>query len=142
MIPLGGQVMPPSVLLPLVVFGITGIVLLVHLTGNSAPLLFRDESQAKAAWVRHFPDLPAATAHISDDLRAALIDTGGGAGITWSLGADSTARMLTPACMLKPTKKGLLIHFHDFTAPNLKIALDNDQARQDWISLTTKDAQT
>lgn len=133
--------MPLSILLPLVVFGITGIVLLVHLTGNSRRLTFKTPDQAITHWHRQFPDVPAQAAHLSDDGHVALIETIGMAGLVWSMGADSTARRLTPDCNMTPSPLGLRVRFHDFTAPALKINISSAFDQKDWIARATRRAE-
>lgn len=140
--------MPLTFLLPLVIFGIAGIVLAVHLTGNSRPLTFAGEDAACRAWNREYPFQPAQSAHLSDDRRAALIlaDAGGTAGqgtpgVVWAMGTDSTARRLTPNCQLRDRADGLDIVFHDMTAPRLRVALKDPASRDLWHALAAPPGQ-
>lgn len=70
--------MPLSVLLPLVVVGITLIVVLVRLLAPTPPCRFATPDEAIAVWDRRHPDLPASAARLADDGAAALVETAGG----------------------------------------------------------------
>lgn len=133
--------MPLSILLPLVVFGIAGIVLAVHLTGNSAPRRFTDPADAMAAWNRAFPTRTARSARLSDDARAALIETDAGPGLCWGFGADTTAHPFTTRCEVRDTGNGLRIRFHDIAAPGLTVTLADPAARADWIATLKQEAR-
>lgn len=124
--------MPLSVLLPLVVAGIGGIVLLLHLAGRSARLVLAPDV-AIAAWNRHYPEDPALEAAPSADGAAALVVTETGTGLVWAMGADSTARPLRDFDVTE-TGRGLTVRFHDFTAPRVAVALDERQRRH-WQNL-------
>ncbi|UYV36235.1 hypothetical protein N4R57_14560 [Rhodobacteraceae bacterium D3-12] len=124
--------MPLSILLPLVVVGIGGITILLHLLDLSRPLHFADEQAARAAWEREFPDIPATGAILCKTRTAALIETRDGPGVVWAMGVDSAARALDGArAARKP--KGLMLYLPDFTAPKLFLALDQDEADL-WLS--------
>lgn len=64
--------MPLPVLLALVVAGIGGIALLLHLTGRSRTLAMTPES-ATAEWLRQYPDDEVLEALPAHDGRAELI---------------------------------------------------------------------
>lgn len=120
--------MPLSILLPMVIIGIAGITLVLHLLGLSRCATLRDATMARAAWDREFPADPARAATLSHDGHAALIETGqGGHGIVFPMGADTTARYLSGA-RLHATGGGLRIDLPDFTAPHIRLALDPDEA--------------
>ncbi|WP_137699650.1 hypothetical protein [Marimonas lutisalis] len=124
--------MPLSILIPMVVIGIAGIAVLLHLLGLSRPRRFDDEAAARAAWLREFPANPPARVILCHDRSAALIETVQGAGVVWPMGADSTARPLAGA-RIAPAAGGIIIHLPDFTAPRIRLRLDADEARQ-WLS--------
>ncbi|MXU64938.1 hypothetical protein [Oceanomicrobium pacificus] len=114
-----------TLLLPLVIFGITLIVVIVHALGWSSPRAFADEKDAARAWLREFPDDPPQAVDLSTDRRHALLRLpGGGAGIVWSFGQDSVARRLGPGLKLSETETGIDIRPADFTAPRMSVALD------------------
>ncbi|MDV4145049.1 hypothetical protein [Shimia sp. FJ5] len=115
--------MPLSVLIPVVVIGIAGIAVILHLLGLTAPRRLADRAEALAAWAREFPELPATDAQLSADQRAALIlmDTGD-AGLVWCFGADTVARPLAGS-NLRETETGFDIRLHDVGAPRVTVTL-------------------
>jgi hypothetical protein len=119
--------MPLSILLPMVVIGIAGIAVLLHLLGLSRPLRFADAAAARAAWAREFPELPAERVILCHNHAAALIETAQGDGVVWPMGADSTGRLLNGA-RIEPTAHGVRLHLPDFTAPYVHLHLDPDEA--------------
>lgn len=129
--------MPLSILLPLVVLGIAGIAVLLHLLGLSRRAVLADEATARAAWLREFPSDAPARVMLCHDRSAALIETGKGRGVVWPVGADTTARYLTDA-RASPTKTGLRIDLPDYTAPRIHLTLDAGEAAewQDALKVT------
>jgi hypothetical protein len=120
--------MPLPVLIALVVFGIAGIALLLHVLGySSAPPL--SEDSARAGWLRHFPDDSIRTVTLGKDGRMALIDTANGCGLVWLMGADTVARRLEQARL----DRGKLT-FDDFGAPKVLLSGDDLSMLQDRIS--------
>ena len=117
--------MPLSVLIPLVVTGIAGIVLILHLLGLSAPAQLADSAAARRAWLREFPDLPPTGITLTHDRRAAVIETHDGPGVVWTVGADTTARRLTHA-EIRRIGDGHELRLADFTAPRVRLSLDAD----------------
>jgi hypothetical protein len=90
-------------------------------------------ADACAAWNRHFPEDPAIEATPSGDGAAALIVTGTCTGLVWAMGADSAARPLRDFDLTE-TPRGLTVRFHDFTAPRVRVVLD-DFRRRHWLNL-------
>ena len=119
--------MPLGILIPMVVIGIAGITLLLHLLGQSKTANLSDEDAARRAWLREFPDAPPRRVVLSHDRHAALIDTDEGPGVVWPMGADTTARLLAGA-RTERTATGLRIDLDDFAAPHIHLHLDPDEA--------------
>lgn len=130
--------MPLSLLLPMVILGIAGIALLLHLLGLSRPALIASEAAARAAWLREFPEDTPTRVTLSHDNHAALIDTVQGHGIVWPMGADTTARYLTGAEVTR-TPTGLNIDLPDYTAPRIRLRLDESELER-WPALLEKTA--
>jgi hypothetical protein len=124
--------MPLSVLLPLVVFGITLIVVLVRVMAPTPALVLDDEGAVRAIWDRRHPDLPARAVRLDEAGHHALVLTEAGPGIVWTLGADPVTRVLPKGTRVRETGTGLLIDLGDFTAPRLSVALTMADARRDW----------
>jgi hypothetical protein len=121
--------MPLPILLALVVSGIAGIALLLHITGNSRRFVIGSEAVALHEWARHFPDDPAHTAHLGGG--AALVQAAGGPGLVRAFGADSIAHRIAS---MTATPTGLRIGFHDFAAPDVVLTLAPHTAN-DWLRL-------
>jgi hypothetical protein len=118
---------PLTVLIPMVVLGIAGITVLLHVMGRSTVASFESEDDAARAWLREYPDCPATRVILSHDRHAALIETGDGPGIVWPMGADTTARFLRQARITR-TDKGLRVDLPDFAAPHIHLRLDPEEA--------------
>ncbi len=114
--------MPLSIMLILVIGGITGIALMLHLLGYSTGLRFTDKGVVQQEWARHAPDSRVTGALISADKRAALVLTSHGPGLLWTMGADSTGHQVTGATVTT-WAEGLDIDLHDFSAPGLRVRL-------------------
>lgn len=123
--------MPLSVLLVLVVAGIAGIALVLHLTGRSDRLVMAPED-ALAAWARHFPGDDAVEAMVSQDGHGALILSRAGPGLVWAVGADTVARRLRDFDVIE-TADGLSVRFRDFSAPRADLKLAPEMHRQ-WLA--------
>lgn len=121
--------MPLELLLILVVGGISAIALLLHLSGRSKPKVMT-EPQARAAWLRQFPESPIADLTLARDGHAALIQTADDSaplGLVWSFGADTVARFLEDA-ELSPCQQGLHLRLADFSAPAVLLHLSQAEA--------------
>ncbi|MEX0281622.1 MAG: hypothetical protein AB3N13_10615 [Arenibacterium sp.] len=118
--------MPLEFLLVLVIGGISGIALALHMTGHSKiePM---DETTAKAGWLRHYPDDPVMDLFLTPDGRAALVTTATERGVVWQTGADTIARKLADYHLVE-TRGGLTLRFDDFGAPRLKLKLSETES--------------
>jgi hypothetical protein len=125
--------MPLSILLPMVIAGIAGIALLLHLLGLSKPALIADEAHARRAWLREYPDDPPLRVMLCRARSAALIETARGYGVVWPMGADTTARPLAGA-RLAATGSGLTLDLPDYTAPRIRLRLSPEEAAQ-WQAI-------
>lgn len=121
--------MPLSILLPMVVLGIAGVAVLLHLMGLSRPAVLEDAAAAQRAWMDEFPEDPPKRIVLSHDRHAALVETEKGRGVVWPMGADTTARYLEGA-KISRTVKGLRIDLPDYTAPRILLTLNDDEADQ------------
>ncbi|MEX0305799.1 MAG: hypothetical protein AB3N12_00300 [Ruegeria sp.] len=124
--------MPLEILLILVVGGIAGVTLLLHLTGKSRLHVLTSET-AQEQWQRHFPDDIVIDVTVAHDSHTALVRTETGAGLLWSFGADTVARHLREFDWLEHPE-GFEFRFHDFSTPRVIIHLDETE-RQHWQQL-------
>lgn len=124
--------MPLEILLVLVVGGIAGIAVLLHLTGKSRLQVLTPDT-ASEQWLRHFPDDIVVDVTVAHDGHAALVRTNIGAGLIWSFGADTVARHLRDFDWLNHPK-GLEVQFHDFGTPHVIVHLDETERRH-WQHL-------
>lgn len=125
--------MPLQILLPMVVIGIAGVVILLHMLGRSELARFEDEDAARRAWLREYPGTPPTRVILSHDRHAALIETVHGAGVVWPMGMDTTARFLNGAD-IRRTGDGLHVDLPDFAAPRIRLRLEDDEAEL-WPTL-------
>ncbi|MEM8653650.1 MAG: hypothetical protein AAGF36_02815 [Pseudomonadota bacterium] len=128
--------MPLHILLILVVGGIAGIALALHLLGLSkAPAL--TEATARAAWLRAFPGDRITAIFITADGRTARVETDRAHGILWQMGADTCARLLTGSERLCHKGTKTVLYLHDYAAPKLRLSLTPNE-RQDWQNWIAK----
>ncbi|WP_146345880.1 hypothetical protein [Falsiphaeobacter marinintestinus] len=113
--------MPLELLLALVVIGIAGIALLLHLMGRSDQTYLTTED-ARAQWHRHFPDDDIIDVTLTQDAHAAVVRTREGTGLLWSFGADTVGRHLIDFDMIE-TEHGLQVMFHDYASPKVTLHL-------------------
>lgn len=88
--------MPLEILGPLVVIGIAGVAVLLHVLGYSRRVDLSDAALARAAWLREFPETQVLNIAPADNGRAALVISTIGPGVVWAFGADTVARRLPP----------------------------------------------
>jgi hypothetical protein len=133
--------MPLPILLALVVGGIGGVVLLVHLLGWSAPRRFEDDADAIKAFALDFPDAEVKTIYLSDDRLRAICISQAGVGFVASMGTGLMTRMVASKDVkeISDTKNGMTLKLADFTAPRLNFPLKNAEARQD-LAVQLRDA--
>jgi len=119
---------PLTVLLPLVVFGIAGLVGVMHLLGYSRRLALTGPEDVARHWRRHWPEDRVLDVTLCRSGGAALVRTAAGPGLLWSFGADTVARRLKGA-RARPVRGGLAIRLPDFAAPRVRLRMDADEAR-------------
>lgn len=122
--------MPLHILGPMVVIGVIAIAVLLHLLGLSRQLRF-DDSAARMAWLRHFPDIPVRDVVLAPDGHAALILTPDGPGVVFAMGADSAAKPLSGA-RLRQSTDSLGFVFDDIGTPRLTLPMPPAQQER-WI---------
>ena len=118
--------MPLDVLLIMVVVGITGIVLLLHLCGRSRTPSLSD-ADMRREWARHFPDDPLTSLTLAQSGKSALVHSTQGPGLIWVFGADTVARPLHRA-QLTQVPKGLRVTFNDPGVPPTTFTLTDAEA--------------
>lgn len=122
--------MPLHILLILVIGGIAGIALALHLLGlTGAPALSRDT--ARQAWARAYPDDPARAVMVTQDGRVARIETQDSRGLVWQMGADTCARMLTGTEEAHARGERVTLRLNDYAAPGIRLRL-TPQEQSDW----------
>lgn len=121
--------MPLEIVLVLVVGGIAGIALLLHLTGHSQPFRIADTETARREWLRHRPDDRIMSVHLAEG--AALVLTEAGPGLLRPFGADTVAHRITA---MAKAPLGLRIGFGDVAAPDVTLALPEGDVA-DWLKL-------
>lgn len=119
--------MPLGLLLGLVVGGIAGVALLLHLLGLSRSYILMGEADARHHWARFFPEDEVMTVRVASNGKAALILTQSGTGLVRSFGADVVAH---PVARVETAAKGLKFSFDDFGAPADIVVLRTDEVPQ------------
>ena len=107
--------MPLEILAPMVVIGILGIALMLHLTGQSRTDPLTAE-RAERAWAAQVPWTTAHRITLNDDARVALVETDRGPGLLWVFGADCTARLFTTPPTVREDADQITVTTGDFTA--------------------------
>ncbi len=128
--------MPLHILLILVIGGIAGIALALHLLGLSRAEPFTDDT-AHAAWLRHRPDDTVLQIDLTQDALAARILTDKGRGILWRMGADTCARLLDGTEDAHVHRRYVTLHLNDYTAPKIRLHLSPEE-QDDWANWITQ----
>ncbi|MGB1387554.1 MAG: hypothetical protein ACPG61_01560 [Paracoccaceae bacterium] len=123
--------MPLHILIIMVVIGIGGIALLLHLTGRSRTATMT-ETDAQQGWARHYPNDTVQHVTLAHDGKSALVLSDAGPGVLWVFGLDTVARHLRN-CDVSETETGLRVDFHDYAVPPARFALSQDE-RTRWQS--------
>lgn len=123
--------MPLPILGALVVFGIGGVVLLVHLLKMSAPAAFAGPEEARAAFLRDHPDIAIDDTLIADDGRVALFATAEGPGVAARFGSGAFTRLCRPGEVKRLSDRGaaLRLELSDFAAPRIDFAAASPDLR-------------
>ena len=131
--------MPLPLLGALVVLGIGGLVLLIHLLGWSKRPHYADAAEATAALLADYPNVEIRDVALADDGRAALFDLAEGVGFAAPFGEGRLTRLITDDDVKKVDEApdGLTIWLSDYTAPRLTIALTDQAARTAWTTRLT-----
>lgn len=126
--------MPLPVLGALVVLGIGGLVLLIHLLGWSRRPQYADEAEARAALLTDYPHASIRNGVLADDGRAALFDLADGVGFAAPFGDGRLTRVIVAddVSRVEQSADGLIIRLNDYTAPRLTVAMTDAGARETW----------
>ena len=105
----------------MVVFGVSGVVLLVHLTGGSRRARLEDEAVAQARFAIDYPDLAIVAAYLTQDGDAAFLALKDGrAGIVAAVGDRFLTRVAGAHDLVgapRITGPVLTLRLRDFTWP-------------------------
>ena len=129
--------MPLHILLILVIGGIAGIALALHVLGLSRRRVLESGTLVRD-WHRHFPGDSFDGPQNGDTLVTrngdrAILHPDQGPGLLWVMGADTAARRLAGASWHK-TRNGDMCRFDDPGAPRVKITLKDPAERHQWVS--------
>ncbi len=128
--------MPLQIMLPMVVIGILGITLLLHVLGYSRGAVLRDDSFVRQQWQREFPDDVVQRITLAPKGNVAMVEAANGPGLVIAMGADTTA-LHTNGVQLTETDTGISLHFNDLGVSDIHILLSKT-ARTPWIKTLTK----
>lgn len=121
--------MPLMVLVPLVVLGIGGIVLILHLLGWSRRFELASDAVVTREWLRHYPEDRIDTILCRAEAGVALVRTKAGAGVLRAFGADTVAHRVAA---MQSVPDGIAIDFGEFAAPRLVVKLPEAEKRL-WL---------
>ena len=126
--------MPLELLGPLVVFGIAGLVWLVHLMGWTRSPQYADFAAAARTFSADFPAARVEDGALADDRRAALFATGEGVGFAGWLGDGPLTRHFRRGEVAGAAERGdrLSIETVDFGAPAFALRLSDAAERAKW----------
>lgn len=132
--------MPLPVLGALVVLGIGGLVLLVHLFGWSKRPQYADDREAAEALLTDYPHASVRAVFLADDRRAALFVLADGVGFAAPFGEGRLTRVIgaDDVQRVEDGPGGLTIRLNDYTAPRLSVAMKDAAARQAWTTRLTR----
>ncbi len=128
--------MPLHLLLPIVVLGILGVALLLHLLGKSERIEIVDVDQVRDLWHHQYPNAMVLAVEIADGGHQAMVQTSDGPGVVWAMGADVACRLVGDAGVSEHSK-GLKIRLGDYSAPIVRIKLSDPKTRQHWLATLT-----
>lgn len=134
--------MPLHILGALVVLGIGGVVLLVHLLKMSRADGFADAAAARNAFLADFPETETGEATLTDDRRAAILTTAAGAGLVMRFGAGRLTRLIGPGDVsrIEDRPGALRLRLADFGAPVIDLAFADDGKRAEVKRILEKAA--
>jgi len=127
--------MPLIVLLPVVIFGILGIAVLLHLMGKSTRLALVNEDQVRQIWQAQYPNSTIRRVHLASTRTQALLETATGIGLVWSMGIRAACRELPLAPVVSKTPSGFDISTGDYTAPKQVFRFDDPKEAAHWLSI-------
>lgn len=123
-----------GLLVVMVVVGVSGVVLIVHLTGGSRRARLADEAAARARFGVDHPDLAIVAVHLTKEGDAAFLALDDGhVGIVAAIGDRFLTRLVRAPDLAAPPRVAgavLLLRFRDFTWPGGSFTFDReDEAR-------------
>lgn len=124
--------MPLEILVIMVVVGVSGIAVLLHLTGRSEKRALT-LSGVHEQWLRQYPDDQISEVALAQDCHSAIVITDQGPGLLWSFGADTVARHLHDFDV-KDAKSGLTVQFAEYGTPRVSLTLTSTECSR-WKSL-------
>ena len=114
-----------ALLVAMVVAGVSGVVLLVHLTGGGKPARLADEAAALARFALDFPDFDVRSVHLTREGDAAFLALGDGpmgarVGIVQAVGGKFLTRVIAGRDLAgapRAANATLMLRLGDFTWP-------------------------
>ena len=126
--------MPLPLLGALVVFGIGGLVLLIHLFGWTRQPAFADKDEAAQALLTDYPHAVIQNAGLADERRSALFVLPNAIGYAAPFGDGRLTRVIEVSDLksVDAAGDGLTLRLTDYTAPRLSVAMRDPTARETW----------
>lgn len=123
-----------ALLVVMVVVGVSGVVLIVHLTGGSVHARLADEAAARARFAVDFPEPEVTAAFLTADGEAAFLALADGrVGIVQAIGSKFLTRIVAARDLAEAPRvedAAVTLHLRDFTWPGGVFTLAGaDEAR-------------
>ena len=117
--------MNPLLIVAVAPLAVAGLIYLVYLLGGSQRATLANEAEALARFQKDYPEWTGTDVRLSDDRHIALLPTSDAdqIGLVFAVGDVFVARLVAidDIELTDDAAKPAIIHFHDFTAPDIEV---------------------
>ncbi|MBX2797140.1 MAG: hypothetical protein KTR31_05715 [Myxococcales bacterium] len=130
---------PLELLAPMVVGGVSLVVVATRLLGGAVPAEIRDDAHARRLYTTDFPTAVTREVVVGDRSRTALVALEPGLGAVTTLGDKLVVRQLDSGGLraVRVAGEDLVLTLTDFGAPTLRIRLSDPSLRERWLQRAT-----
>ena len=134
--------MPLEILALLVVFGVGGVVLAIHMTGGTVDAVVQSSEAAERRFAEDFPELPVGRVIVAADGQTAFLSIGGNQlGIVHTIGDRFLTRLLTAENPVEVEMLGeakLLLRLNDISWRGGEFEFSTPDDRSEVNSMLTR----